>query len=89
MSKAALTDFTGAEIYPGRLITFSTRRGNRVRVTEAIVLETLTDRSSGRVVPKLRVRPTGRESGISARKTTDIRTIGAEHVVVISDAPTA
>ncbi|MFE5093254.1 hypothetical protein ACFRCI_23555 [Streptomyces sp. NPDC056638] len=89
MSKAALTDFTGAEIRPGRLIAFPTRKGNRVRNTEAVVLETLSDKSSGRIVPKLKVRPTGRESGISARKTLTPQTIGAEHVVVIGDAPTA
>lgn len=89
MSKVDLSDFTGAQIYPGRLIAFPTRRGNRVRNTEAVVLETMSDKSSGRVVPKLKVRPTGRESGISARKTLAVQTIGAEHVVVIGDAPTA
>ncbi|GAA1064710.1 hypothetical protein [Streptomyces asiaticus] len=88
MSKTPLTDFTGAEIRPGRLIAFPTRRGNRVRNTEAIVLETMSDKSSGRVVPKLKVRPTGRESGVSGRKTLSPQTIGAEHVVVIGDAPT-
>lgn len=87
MSKAELTDFTGATIRPGRLIAFPTRKGNRVRNTEAIVLETMSDRKSGRVVPKLRVRPTGRESGVSARKTLTTQIIGAEHVVVIGDAP--
>ncbi|MFE6493384.1 hypothetical protein [Streptomyces sp. NPDC057748] len=89
MAKAELTDFTGAAIRPGRLIVFPTRKGNRVRNTEAVVLELKSDKSSGRVVPKLRVRPTGRESGISARKTLTPQTIGAEHVVVIGDAPTA
>ncbi|MER5501342.1 hypothetical protein ABT096_29635 [Streptomyces sp. NPDC002561] len=89
MAKAELTDFTGAEIRPGRLIAFPTRKGNRVRNTEAVVLELKSDKSSGRVVPKLVVRPTGRESGISARKTLTPRTIGAEHVVVIGDAPDA
>ncbi|MFG3014336.1 hypothetical protein ACGFZB_28735 [Streptomyces cinerochromogenes] len=86
MGKTELTDFTGAVIRPGRLIAYPTRRGNRVRNTEAIVLETLSDKSSGRVVPKLKVIPTGRESGVSARKTLTIQTIGAEHVVVIGDA---
>jgi len=85
MGKASLTDFTGAVIKPGSLIAFPTRKGNRVRNTEAVVLETLSDRSSGRVVPKLKVRPTGRESGISARKTLTVRTVGAEHVVVIGE----
>lgn len=86
MSKTDLTDFTGATIRPGRLIAFPTRRGNRVRNTEAVVLETMSDKKSGRVVPKLKVRPTGRESGVSGRKTLTTQIIGAEHVVVIGDA---
>ncbi|MDH6625765.1 hypothetical protein M2271_003576 [Streptomyces sp. LBL] len=86
MAKTDLTDFTGAVIKPGRLIAYPTRRGNRVRNTEAVVLETLSDKSSGRVVPKLKVVPTGRESGVSGRKTLQQQTIGAEHVVVIGDA---
>lgn len=87
MSKANLTDFTGAEIRVGRLIAYPTRRGNRVRNTEAVVLETRSNRSAGRVVPMLLVRPTGRESGVSGRKTLKPLTVGAEHVVVIGDAP--
>jgi hypothetical protein len=85
MGKVELTDFTGAVIKPGRLVAYPTRRGNRVRNTEAIVIETMSDKSSGRVVPKLRVQPTGRESGVSARKTMTTQVIGAEHVVVIGD----
>ncbi|MEU7243382.1 hypothetical protein [Streptomyces sparsogenes] len=86
MSKARLTDFTGAEIRPGRLIAYPTRQGNVVRNTEAVVLETLSDKSTGRVVPMLKVRPTGRDSGFIARKTTTVQKIAAEHVVVIGDA---
>ncbi|MFB7114070.1 hypothetical protein [Streptomyces sp. NPDC056291] len=85
MSKTDLTDFTGAVIRPGVVVAYPTRRGNRVRNTEAVVTETMSDRSTGRVVPKLKVIPTGRESGISARKTLTTQTIGAEHVVVIAD----
>lgn len=88
MAKVSLTDFTGAEIYPGRLIAFPTRRGNRVRNTEAIVLELKTNRAAGRVVPILKVKPTGRDSGFVARKTLMPQYIAAEHVVVIGDAPT-
>ncbi|MYR43099.1 hypothetical protein [Streptomyces sp. SID5910] len=85
MGKVELTDFTGAVIAPGKLVAYPTRRGNRVRNTEAVVVETMSDKSSGRVVPKLKVAPTGRESGVSARKTLTTQTIGAEHVVVIGD----
>lgn len=87
MGKVSLNDFTGAEIRPGRLIAYPTRRGNRVRNTEAIVLELKTNRAAGRVVPILKVQPTGRDSGFVARKTLTPQYIAAEHVVVIGDAP--
>jgi hypothetical protein len=85
MAKARLTDFTGAEIRPGVVITYASRRGNRVAQTEAIVLQTCSRKQAGRVVPVLKVKPTGRESGISGRKTISVRTVGAEHAVVIGD----
>ncbi|MFD5161012.1 hypothetical protein ACFWMJ_23535 [Streptomyces hawaiiensis] len=85
MSKARLTDFTGAEIRPGVVIAYPTRQGNVVRNSEAIVLETMSDRSTGRVVPMLKVQPTGRDSGFIARKTLTSQKVSAEHVVVIAD----
>lgn len=86
MSRDRLTDFTGAEIRPGVLIAYPTRRGNRVRNTEAVVKETRSDRRAGRVVPMLRVAPTGRDSGFIARKTLTEQYVSAEHVVVIGNA---
>ncbi|MDX2575927.1 hypothetical protein PV332_10585 [Streptomyces scabiei] len=85
MGKARLTDFTGAEIRPGVVIAYPTRQGNVVRNSEALVLETLSDKSTGRVVPMLKVRPTGRDSGFIARKTLAVQKVSAEHVVVIAD----
>ncbi|MFG2292023.1 hypothetical protein [Streptomyces sp. NPDC048603] len=85
MGKARLTDFTGAEIRPGVLIAYPTRQGNRVRMTEAIVRETKSDRSTGRILPVLLVDPTGRESGFIARKTLTPQHVSAEHVVVIGE----
>lgn len=85
MSKARLTDFTGAEIRPGSVIAYPTRQGNRVRTTEAVVLETMSDKTTGRVVPMLKVRPTGRDSGFIARKTLKAQKVSAEHVVVIGE----
>lgn len=85
MGKARLTDFTGAEIRPGVVIAYPTRQGNRVRTSEAVVLETLSDKSTGRVVPMLKVKPTGRDSGFIARKTLTSQKVSAEHVVVIAD----
>ncbi|KPC89911.1 hypothetical protein ADL27_38520 [Streptomyces sp. NRRL F-6602] len=88
MAKTRLTDFTGAEIRPGKTIVYATRRGNRVRQTEATVLETMSDKRAGRVVPRLKVQPTGRDSGFSARSTLAPQYVSAEHVVVIGDADT-
>jgi hypothetical protein len=86
MSKARLTDFTGAEIRPDRLVVYSTRQGNLVRLSEAVVLELKSDKSSGVVVPMVKVRPTGRDSGFIARKTRAIQTVSADRLVVIGDA---
>lgn len=85
MAKARLTDFTGAEIRPGSVIAYPSRQGNVVRNSEAIVLETMSDKSTGRVVPMLKVKPTGRDSGFIARKTLAVQTVRAEHVVVIGE----
>ncbi|MEV7425187.1 hypothetical protein [Streptomyces sp. NPDC091212] len=89
MAKTRLTDFTGAEIRKDKLVAYATRRGNRVRMTEAVVLETMSDKRAGRVVPRLKVQPTGRDSGFSARSTLVPQYVSAEHVVVIGDAPDA
>ncbi|MER7922147.1 hypothetical protein ABTY96_03250 [Streptomyces sp. NPDC096057] len=85
MGKARLTDFTGAEIRPGVVIAYPTRQGNVVRNSEAVVLATMSDRSTGRIVPMLKVQPTGRDSGFIARKTMKVQKVSAEHVVVIVD----
>lgn len=87
MSKSRLTDFTGAEIRPGKIVVYATRQGNVVRMTEAIVKELQTNKATGRVVPELLVKPTGRDSGFIARKTLTPQTVAADRVVVIGDAP--
>jgi hypothetical protein len=86
MSKARLTDYTGAEIRPGRLVSYATRQGNLVRLSEAVVLELKSDKSAGVVVPMVKVKPTGRDSGFIARKTLAIQTVAADRLVVIGDA---
>lgn len=85
MGKARLTDYTGAEIRPGVLVSYASRQGNVVRLSEAVVLETKSDKSSGIVVPLVRVRPTGRDSGFIARKTLTVQTVAADRMVVIGD----
>lgn len=85
MSKARLTDFTGAEIRPDRVVVYSSRQGNVVRLSEAVVLELQSDKSTGRVIPMVKVRPTGRDSGFIARKTLTTQTVAADRLVVIGD----
>lgn len=87
MSKARLTDFTGAEILPNKIVVYASRQGNLVRMTEAVVKELKSNRSTGRVIPELVVQPTGRDSGFIGRKTLEPQIIAAIHVVVIGDAP--
>ncbi|MEV6684424.1 hypothetical protein AB0N28_03610 [Streptomyces sp. NPDC051130] len=86
MGKSRLTDFTGAEIRPGRLVSYATRQGNLVRLSEAVVLELKSDKSAGVVVPMVKVKPTGRDSGFIARKTLAVQTVSADRLVVIGDA---
>lgn len=85
MGKARLTDFTGAEIRRGSVVSYATRQGNLVRLSEAVVLELKSDRSSGVVVPMVKVRPTGRDSGFIARKTRAVQTVAADRLVVIGE----
>jgi hypothetical protein len=85
MGKARLTDFTGAEIRPGVVVSYSSRQGNVVRLSEAVVLELESNRSAGIVVPLVKVRPTGRDSGFIARKTLAVQTVAADRMVVITD----
>lgn len=86
MAKARLTDYTGAEIRPGVVVSYSTRQGNVIRQSEAVVLELKSDkRAGGVVVPKVKVKPTGRDSGFIARKTLAARTVKHDRLVVIGD----
>jgi hypothetical protein len=85
MGKARLTDFTGAEIKPGVIVSYSSRQGNVVRLSEAVVLELESNKASGIVVPLVKVRPTGRDSGFIGRKTLAVQTVAADRMVVIAE----
>ncbi|MEU3729966.1 hypothetical protein AB0E81_11235 [Streptomyces sp. NPDC033538] len=85
MAKSRLTDYTGAEIKPGSLVSYATRQGNLVRLSEAVVLELESNKAAGVVVPLVKVRPTGRDSGFISRKTLAVQTVAADRMVVIGD----
>ncbi|MEV7467179.1 hypothetical protein AB0O20_11860 [Streptomyces kronopolitis] len=75
-------DFTGQEVREGDTIVYSARRGNGVRMTEAVVIRTYTEKYKGRVIPMMKVRPTGNESGFVKRSTFAVQSIVAEHFAV-------
>lgn len=81
--RGVVTDYAGEELRPGDLICYATRQGNRTRVTDAIILEVTTKREGRRVVPLLKVRPTGSESGFTARRSLRAQWIYTEHVRLI------
>ncbi|WP_078970395.1 hypothetical protein [Streptomyces natalensis] len=83
MSKRGhIHDFTGAPIVVGDTVVYATRQANRVRMTEAVILKTTSAIIGGRVVPLLKVKPTGQESGFVRRRSFRVETIAAEHVAV-------
>ncbi|MGK5728196.1 hypothetical protein [Streptomyces sp. URMC 124] len=84
-----ISDFTGAEIREGDTVVYAARRGNGVRMTEAVVERTYTEQYKGRTIPMLKVRPTGRESGFVKRSVFRTETIVAEHVAVTIPAEVA
>lgn len=81
--RRTVSDYAGNEIWPGDLINSSSRRGNRVRAADYIVLKVTTIRAAGRVLPELHVLPTGSESGFSPRRSPRIERISNEHARVL------
>jgi hypothetical protein len=84
--RGVVTDYAGEELYAGDLITFGTRYGNRVRMSDGIVRDVTTKSVGGRLVPTLVVQPTGTDSGwgLGARKTLRTVEISAEHVRLVT-----
>jgi hypothetical protein len=84
--RGVVTDYAGEELYAGDLITYAVRHGNRVRMTDAIVLDVTTKNLGGRLLPTLSVQPTGTVSGwgLGARKTIQPVEISAEHVRLVA-----
>lgn len=79
-----VSDYAGADLNKGDLVTYSSRTGNRVRCSDAIVVRTTTKKGPlGRRIPTLIVQPTGIESGFVKRASLRREEIGAEHVRLI------
>ncbi|MGI5347021.1 hypothetical protein ACQEU8_02360 [Streptomyces sp. CA-250714] len=89
MSKrGVVTDYAGNELYPGDLISYSARQGNRVRQSDAVVVKVSARPAKvagvGTVlVPILKVKPTGQESGFTKRRSLREEWVQAEHVRLI------
>lgn len=81
--RGVVTDYAGEEIRKGDLINYAVRQANRVRVSDAVVEKVTAVREGAHVVPMLKVRPMGVESGFTARKSLRSEWIYAEHVRVI------
>lgn len=84
--RGVVSDYAGEELYAGDLITFAARHGNRVRMSDAVVLDVTTKNVGGRLLPTLLVQPTGTDSGwaLGARKTLRPVEISAEHVRLVT-----
>jgi hypothetical protein len=84
--RGVVTDYAGEELYAGDLVTYAVRHGNRVRMTDAIVLDVTAESVGGRLLPTLLVQPTGMVSGwgLGARKTLAPVKISAEHVRLVT-----
>jgi hypothetical protein len=84
--RGVVSDYAGEELYAGDLISFAARHGNRVRMSDAIVLDVTTKKVDGRLVAMLLVQPTGTDSGwaLGARKTLRPVEISAEHVRLVT-----
>lgn len=81
--RGTVTDYAGDELYGGDLISYATRQGNRVRMTDAEVVKVTTRIAWGRVIPMLYVRPTGAESGFVKRRSLRGTWVAAEHVRLV------
>ncbi|MEU5974282.1 hypothetical protein [Streptomyces sp. NPDC047315] len=81
--RGIVTDYGSEELYPGDLIAYAARQGNRVRMSDAIVEKVTARIVDGRLRPMLRVRPTGTESGFVRRRSLRREWISAEHVRLI------
>lgn len=81
--RGVITDYSGEELYPGDLVAYAARQGNRVRLADAVVKRVTARIENGRLRPMLLVRPTGIESGFTKRRSLRAEWISSEHVRLI------
>ena len=83
--RGVVCDYAGEELYAGDLVAYATRYANRVRMSDAVVLDVTTERIAGRLIPTLVLQPTGKDSGwaLGVRKSMAPVTIAAEHVRLV------
>ncbi|WP_030779306.1 hypothetical protein [Streptomyces sp. NRRL S-920] len=85
--RGVVTDYAGEELYRGDLINYATRQGNRVRLSDALILDVTAVLVDGRLRPMLRIQPTGTESGFAKRRSMRPEWISAEHArLIMADA---
>ncbi|MGY1436674.1 hypothetical protein [Streptomyces reniochalinae] len=82
--RGVITDYAGEELYPGDLVCYAARQGNRVRMSDAVVVKVTTRLEGGRLRPMLKVQPTGTESGFTKRRSMRQEWISAEHVRLVT-----
>ncbi|MGW1277573.1 hypothetical protein ACWD4V_11545 [Streptomyces tsukubensis] len=77
--RGVVTDYGSEELYPGDLIAYAARQGNRVRLADGIIRRVTTRLVDGRLRPMLLVQPTGIESGFVKRRSLRKEWITTEH----------
>lgn len=84
--RGSVSDYAGEELFADDLVVYSARVGNRVRMTDAVVLEVTAKSIGGRLVPMIKVQPTGTDSGwgLGTRKTLVPQWVTTEHVRLVT-----
>jgi hypothetical protein len=82
--RGTVTDYAGEELYRGDMVAYAVRQGNRVRMSDALVLKVTAVLEGGRLRPMLHVQPTGVESGFTKRRSLRTEWISAEHVRLVA-----
>lgn len=85
-ARLVVTDYAGEPLDVGDLINYASRYGNRVRVADAVIIGIRREHIAGRLMPMLRVQPTGTDSGygMAERRTLRAEWISPEHARLLT-----